>query len=113
MARDGIADLFSVVALAPQVGVEKPNPGIFRHALDQAGVPASRAVYVGNRLDTDIRPARAIGMRTVWMLRGEAPPAPTADQLDEPDAVITTLTGLPAVLARLVHVNRVLTTAGR
>jgi hypothetical protein len=49
----------------------------------------------------------------VWMLRGEAPPAPTADQLDEPDAVITTLTGLPAVLARLVHVNRVLTTAGR
>ena len=70
-------------------------------------------MYVGNRLDTDIRPARAIGMRTVWMLRGEAPPAPTADQLDEPDAVITTLTGLPAVLARLVHVNRVLTTAGR
>ena len=26
-------------------------------------------------------------MRTVWMLRGEATPAPTAVQLDEPDAV--------------------------
>jgi FMN phosphatase YigB (HAD superfamily) len=70
-------------------------------------------VYVGNRLDTDIRPARGIGMRTVWMLRGEAPPAPTANQLDEPDAVITTLTGLPAVLARLAGNSLVLTSAGR
>ena len=52
-------------------------------------------------------------MRTVWMLRGEAPPAPTANQLDEPDAVITTLTGLPAVLARLAGNSRVLTSAGR
>ena len=101
MSRDGIADLFSVIALAPQVGVEKPDLGIFRYALDRAGVPASRTVYVGNRLDTDIRPARALGMRTVWMLRGEAPPAPTAAQLGEPDAIITSLTGLPAVLARL------------
>jgi len=113
MARDGIADLFTVVALAPQVGVEKPDPGIFRYALHRAGVPAARAVYVGNRLDTDIRPARAIGMRTVWMLRGEAPPAPTAQQLDEPDAVITTLTGLPAVLARLAGVGPALTAAER
>ena len=113
MARDGIADLFSVVALASQVGVEKPDPDIFRHALNQAEVPAARAVYVGNRLDTDIRPARGIGMRTVWMLRGEAPPAPTADQLDEPDAVVTTLTGLPAVLARLAGTSLTLTPVGR
>ena len=61
MERDGIADLFTVVALAPQVGVEKPDPAIFRYALNQAGVPASRAIYVGNRLDTDIRPARVTG----------------------------------------------------
>lgn len=101
MRRDGIADLMSVVALAPQVGAEKPDPQIFRYALDQAGVPPSRAVFIGNRLDTDIRPARALGMRTVWMLRGEAPPAPTAAQLDEPDAVITSLVGLPIVLRRL------------
>jgi polyol permease family/HAD superfamily hydrolase (TIGR01509 family) len=76
MRRDGIADLMTVVALAPQVGAEKPDPRIFRYALDQAGVPPSRAVSVGNWLDTDIRPARALGMRTVWMLRGEAPPRP-------------------------------------
>ncbi|HEY4008298.1 MAG TPA: RbtT/DalT/CsbX family MFS transporter [Pseudonocardia sp.] len=101
MARDDISQYLTVVALAPQVGFEKPDRRLFDHALREAGVPASRAVFVGNRLDTDVRPARAIGMRSVWMLRGEAPPAPTALQLDEPDAVITSLIGLPVVLHRL------------
>jgi len=40
-------------------------------------------------------------MRTVWLLRGDAPPAPTLDQLVEPDAVIISLVGLPMALARL------------
>jgi hypothetical protein len=52
-------------------------------------------------------------MHTVWRLRGEASPAPTADQLDEPDAVIMTLTGLPAVLSRISRANRSLNTASR
>jgi polyol permease family len=104
LRRDGLATLFTVIALSDMVGVEKPNPKIFRYALDKARTPVSRAVYVGNRLDTDIRPAQQIGMRTVWMLRGEAPPAPTLDQLTEPDAVITSLIGLPAALGRLVGV---------
>lgn len=101
--RDGLRELFTVVSLADQVGVEKPAPGIFQHALRQAGVPAERGVYVGNRLDTDVRPAQALGMRAVWILRGEAPPAPTDRQLSEPDAVITSLTGLPHVLERFAR----------
>lgn len=107
MDRDGIAPYISVIALAHQVGYEKPDRRIFEYALREAGVPASRAVFVGNRLDTDIRPARSLGMRTVWMLRGEAPPAPTSTQLDEPDAVITSLTGLPVVLRRLAGLGAV------
>lgn len=103
LERDGLRDLFTVISLADQVGVEKPNRGIFEHALRQAGVPAERVVYVGNRLDTDVRPTQALGMRAVWMLRGEAPPAPTERQLSEPDAVITSLTGLPHVLDRFAH----------
>lgn len=103
--RDGVRNLLDVVALADQVGAEKPDLRIFQHALDEAGVDASRVVYVGNRLDTDIRPAKALGMRTVWMLRGEASPAPTREQLAEPDAVITSLAGLPAVLDRFAHMT--------
>ena len=102
LRRDGLEKLFSVIALADFIGVEKPSEKIFQYALEKAGVDASRAVHVGNRLDSDVRPAKRLGIRTVWMLRGDAPPAPTLDQLAEPDAVITSLIGLPAALSRLM-----------
>jgi putative hydrolase of the HAD superfamily len=101
LRRDGLQDLFTVVALADFVGVEKPDERIFHYALKTAGVSPSRTVHVGNRLESDIRPAQRLGMRTVWLLRGDAPPAPTLDQLVEPDAVITSLVGLPTALSRL------------
>jgi putative hydrolase of the HAD superfamily len=101
LRRDGLEGLFTVIALADFVGVEKPDERIFHYALKTAGVSPGRAVHVGNRLDSDIRPAQRIGMRTVWLLRGDAPPAPTLDQLVEPDAVIISLLGLPMALSRL------------
>jgi putative hydrolase of the HAD superfamily len=39
-------------------------------------------------------------MRTVWVLRGEAPDEPTEAQLAEPDAAVQELTEVPDVLAR-------------
>jgi polyol permease family/HAD superfamily hydrolase (TIGR01549 family) len=105
LRRDGLHDLFNVIALADFVGVEKPDERIFQHALDRTGVPASRAVHVGNRLDSDIRPAKSLGLRTVWILRGDAPPAPTLEQLAEPDAVVTSLIGVPTALSRLMRVK--------
>jgi HAD superfamily hydrolase (TIGR01509 family) len=105
LRRDGLDDLFDVVVLADVVGIEKPNEKIFQYALDKAGIPASRAVHVGNRLDSDIRPAKRLGLRTVWILRGDAPPAPTLEQLAEPDAVVISLIGVPTALSRLMSVN--------
>ena len=56
---------------------------------------------VGDRLDYDVRPARAAGMRAVWVLRGEAPDDPTAEQLAEADAAIHDLAELPSALEAL------------
>ena len=56
---------------------------------------------VGDRLDYDMRPAKAAGMRAVWVLRGEAPDDPTPEQLAEADAAIRGLDELPAALERL------------
>jgi putative hydrolase of the HAD superfamily len=77
----------------------KPDPRIWRYALTQAGVARHQAVHIGNRLDADVRPAKELGMRTIWLLRGEAPSSPTIQQLSEADAVITSLTQAPAVIA--------------
>jgi len=106
LQRDGLHELFSVVALADFVGVEKPDERIFRYALETAGVSPNRAVHVGNRLEGDIRPAQRLGIRTVWLLRGDAPPAPTLEQLTEPDAVIISLLGLPMALSRLTGTTK-------
>lgn len=101
LRRDGIAEHVDVWAISESLGVEKPDPRIFRHALREAGVDTARAVHVGNRLDSDVRGAKAVGLRTVWVLRGEAPPNPTPEQLAEPDLAVPSLAELPEALERL------------
>jgi HAD superfamily hydrolase (TIGR01662 family) len=101
MARDGLDRFFDAWAISAEIGSEKPDPGIFRHALSQAGVAAERCVMVGDRLDNDIEAAKAHRMRTVWLLRGEAPDEPTPEQLAVPDAAVRSLTELPETLERL------------
>ncbi|WP_135451753.1 HAD family hydrolase [Mycobacterium sp. DL99] len=51
-------------------GVAKPNPEFFVRLISEAGVPAESILYVGDRLDNDVLPARAAGMRTVFVRRG-------------------------------------------
>ncbi|HYH28101.1 MAG TPA: HAD family hydrolase [Actinomycetota bacterium] len=101
MRRDGLAERFEIWAVSAELGIDKPDPRIFEHALAEAGEPADRCAMVGDRLDNDVRPAKALGMKAVWLLRGEAPDDPTAEQLAVPDATIRTLDELPATLDRL------------
>lgn len=98
LRRDGVAELIDVWGISAIVGHEKPSRELFDWALDQAGTTADRAVHIGNRLDNDVRPAAALGLGTVWVLRGDAPPEPTLSQRAEADLVVDDLTGLADVL---------------
>jgi putative hydrolase of the HAD superfamily len=100
LVRDGLARFFEVHAVSEDLGLEKPDPRIFAHAVEAIGAEPVACVMVGDRLDYDVRPARAAGMRAVWLLRGEAPDEPTPAQLAEPDAAILGLGDLPQVVAR-------------
>jgi FMN phosphatase YigB (HAD superfamily) len=103
LERDGVAPFVDVWGISALVGHEKPSPEFFHWALDQAGVAPDEAVHIGNRLDTDVRPAQALGLGTVWVLRGEAPDDPTDTQLAEPDIVVHTLDGLAPRLFDLIE----------
>ena len=83
------------------VGVEKPNPEIYRQALTALGKDPSKTMHVGNRLDTDVIPAQGLGMRTAWILRGEANPHPSERDLETPDIVLHSLEKLPEAIASL------------
>jgi FMN phosphatase YigB (HAD superfamily) len=98
MTRDGVARYIDIWGVSAMVGIEKPSPGIFAWALERAGVEPGRAVHIGNRLDTDVRPAHAMGIGTVWVMRGEAPAHPTRQQRTEPDLAVDSLAGLDGFL---------------
>jgi HAD superfamily hydrolase (TIGR01662 family) len=60
-----------VMAMSDQMGVSKPDPAFFTEALTRLGDPDSATVaYVGDRIDNDVLPAAAAGMRAVWLRRG-------------------------------------------
>jgi putative hydrolase of the HAD superfamily len=101
LKRDQVAPLIDFFGISAIVGIEKPDPKIFQLALSELGSEASRTVHIGNRLDTDVLPAQSLGMRTVWILRGEANPSPNDDDLKRPDIVLSSLAGVPEAIAAL------------
>jgi len=75
-------------------GVEKPAPGFFAHVVEAAGVPEEEIAYVGDRVDNDVLPALAAGMRAVHVRRG------VHAHVEPPEGVtsIRSLAELPEVL---------------
>jgi 4-nitrophenyl phosphatase len=64
----GCGAIVEAVAVAAQVRpivVGKPDPPLFRMALDRLGLAAAQTAMVGDSVPSDIRGARAVGMRTV------------------------------------------------
>lgn len=94
----GLLEHIEVTVLSGDVGIAKPNPAIFQLALQMAGCTASDAVMVGDRLDNDIAPAKAIGMCTVWLRRGLHEDYTPRTQSEEPRATIGGLGELPRLL---------------
>ena len=112
LERDGLMQYFDVVVHPEQVDLAKtPSPRMWKRALEETGVQANRAVHVGNRIDNDIRPAKQAGLHTIWLLRGEAPPSPTVEQLAEADAIVTTFSGVPNALVAISPSRTPATTA--
>ncbi len=84
LAGDGIEGCFQGFAFSDEVGFCKPNRLAFERALGEMGVAPARAVHVGDLPQTDIRGAKALGMRAV-LVTG------VSDTSDEgtADAVVT------------------------
>jgi putative hydrolase of the HAD superfamily len=83
------------IFISGELGFWKPQPAIFRHVLDQLDCPPAAAVMVGDSLSNDIAGAAAVGLRTVWINRHGQP----SDAAIRPDATLTDLRPLPALLA--------------
>jgi len=63
----GLLKYFQVHGISQIVGLSKPDPAFFHWALDQARCESGEAVMIGDRIDNDIRPAKSVGMKTLWV----------------------------------------------
>ena len=96
------ADLPVDVLGAPdRWGASKPSTAFFQRLIETAGVPPEQIAYVGDRLDTDVIPARAAGVYGILLGRGPWGEVHVrkAEAMDVP--VITSLERLPYVLRGL------------
>jgi HAD superfamily hydrolase (TIGR01549 family) len=98
LANWGLMPLISVCLSSTELGLEKPDPAIFRLALSRAQCPPSEAVMIGDRLDNDIRPARLQGWKTIRILQGFAKFQSPRDEFDRPDVTVAELKELISIL---------------
>lgn len=61
--------VFDVGETSERRDVLKPDAGFFQHIVEHAGVPAAEIVYVGDRVDNDVLPASAAGLKAMRIRR--------------------------------------------
>jgi FMN phosphatase YigB (HAD superfamily) len=78
-------------------GVQKPAAGFFARVAEEAEAPVEEIVYVGDRVDNDVLPALAAGLRAVRVRRG------AHAHVESPAGTVTigSLSELPEALARV------------
>jgi putative hydrolase of the HAD superfamily len=91
LERAGFLECFSVMVYAEDIGLGKPAAAIFLEACRKAGRRPEACVYIGDNVETDVLPSRALGMRGIHLSRSPAGPrvAPPA---------ISTLRDLPSLV---------------
>lgn len=91
--REGWADLFDAVVISGEVGMRKPEPGIYLHTAELLALPPSACVFVDD-LPPNVRGAVSVGMIGVLHRSAEQTLAELEVLLDVP------LTGAPSAGAR-------------
>lgn len=89
-----VGHLFDAVTISGIAGVEKPDPAIFELALQEAGVSARDAVYVGDSPVLDAKPAAGVGMKVVLIDRARRYPDSTWPRIES-------LKELPETISKL------------
>ena len=59
-----------VLGISDVWGIQKPSPDFFARCAAEAGLSPERILYVGDRIDNDVRPALEFGMRAAFLRRG-------------------------------------------
>ncbi len=93
LAETGLRALVDAAVASAELGLAKPDPGIFRHALELVGADPEASWHVGDTPEVDVVGARAAGLRPVLVDRDGTAAAPPGVP------VLRDLADLPALVA--------------
>ncbi|WP_435279191.1 HAD family hydrolase [Streptomyces sp. 1222.5] len=68
--RELFTEDVDMIGTSDDWGASKPNPEFFRRVAEVVPADVEEMLYVGDRIDNDIAPARAAGMHTALVHRG-------------------------------------------
>jgi len=89
-----LSTAFDAILISAAEGISKPDPEIFRRALERLQTDPARSVFVGDHPDVDIAGARAAGMQAIWRRDPTAGAAIDADAIIEDVGDLLPLLGL-------------------
>ncbi|MEM3616580.1 MAG: HAD family hydrolase [Candidatus Bathyarchaeia archaeon] len=87
LRRVGISKFFDVILVSDAVGWRKPHVKIFEEALKKLGVGAEETVYVGDSPEEDVKGAKQLGMKTVFVASQFFPIEKLLESGQKPDAI--------------------------
>jgi putative hydrolase of the HAD superfamily len=102
LERAGVAKFFAYTGISGTTGLRKPDPRSFTSAAEELGVAPADCIMVGDRVDNDIAPAKALGMAAILFRSGRHRKQQLRSPAEAPDAVVTDVPELEAAIAKLV-----------
>ena len=69
MQTAGLDGYFDTLVLSDDIGVNKPRPELFMHALQRTGATVEDSIMIGDMFDTDIAGAAGVGMDQIFFNR--------------------------------------------
>jgi len=100
LERSGLHNHFDILVISEQVGAAKPDPQIFRHALQLMAQPdPAQVLMVGDNPQADIVGGQSMGFRTCYVQH----PGKTLPTGITPDLSVSALSQLQQFLSPLVN----------
>ncbi|MFC0476761.1 HAD family hydrolase [Robertmurraya beringensis] len=90
----GIEKYFDVILVSEWEGIKKPDPVIFKRAIDKLNVTPNQSIFVGDHPENDVKASQLVGMKGIWK---------EDYQWDnvEADFIVNDLAELPLVVEKL------------
>jgi putative hydrolase of the HAD superfamily len=103
LEKSGLNRFFSVQVISSSVKLKKPDPRIFELAMKQADRVAKDCIMVGDRLDTDVCPANALGMTTIRVTNSLFALQVPAKECEHPAYTVSCLSEIRGIVESIIN----------